>query len=28
MNLITAVYGGELNFEGSTSKALKQVVQK
>jgi hypothetical protein len=28
MNLITAVYGGDLNFEGRTSKALKQVVQK
>jgi len=26
-NLITAVYGGDLNFEGSTSKAVKQRVK-
>jgi len=27
-DLITAVYGGDSNFLGSTSKALKQVVDK
>jgi hypothetical protein len=27
-NSITAVYGGDINFEGSTSKPLKQVVEK
>ena len=25
---ITAVYGGDINFGGSTSKAVKRVVQK
>jgi len=27
-NPITAVYGGDSNFVGSTSKAVKQVVNK
>jgi hypothetical protein len=25
---VTAVYGGDWNFDGSTSKAVKQVVEK
>jgi hypothetical protein len=27
-NSIKAVYGGDTNFTGSTSKAVKQVVKK
>jgi hypothetical protein len=27
-NSITAVYGGDSNFSASTSKAVKQVVEK